>query len=57
MLYTHNRSTKLYSLGHAISNVPSSRNVGEELAEEGDQVGAAVATAQTKIISQVKMYT
>jgi hypothetical protein len=30
-----------------------SRNVGEELADEGDQVGAAVATAQTKIISQV----
>ena len=29
------------------------RNVGEELAEEGDQVGAAVATAQAKIISQV----
>lgn len=29
------------------------RNVGEELANEGDQVGAAVATAQTKIISQV----
>ena len=29
------------------------RNVGEELADEGDQVGAAVATAQTKIISQV----
>ena len=29
------------------------RNVGEELADEGDQVGAIVATAQTKIISQV----
>ena len=27
--------------------------MGEELADEGDQVGAAVATAQTKIISQV----
>ncbi len=30
------------------------RNVGEELAEEGDKVGAAVATAQTKFISQVQ---
>ncbi|XP_064384274.1 condensin-2 complex subunit D3-L-like isoform X2 [Halichondria panicea] len=29
------------------------RNVGEELAEEGDKVGAAVATAQTKFISQI----
>ncbi len=29
------------------------RNVGEELADEGDHVGAAVATAQTKIISQI----
>ena len=29
------------------------RNVSEELSEEGDQVGAAVATAQNKIISQV----
>ena len=35
---------------------PPSRNVGEELAEEGDQMGAAVATAQTKIISQVMVY-
>ena len=29
------------------------RNVGEELADEGDHVGAAMATAQTKIISQI----
>lgn len=32
------------------------RNVSEELAEEGDRVGAAVATAQTKLISQVQWY-
>ena len=38
-----------------LSSLSSSRNVSEELAEEGDQVGAAVATAQTKIISQVKL--
>ena len=29
------------------------RNVSEELAEDGDKMGAAVATAQTKLISQV----
>ena len=28
-------------------------NVEEELADEGDRMGAAVAKAQTKIISQV----
>ena len=38
-----------------LSSLSSSRNVSEELAEEGDQVGAAVATAQTKIISQVNL--
>ena len=30
------------------------RNVGEELAEEGDHVGAMAAIAQTKIITQVR---
>ena len=30
------------------------RNVGEELAEEGDHVGAMGAIAQTKIITQVR---
>ena len=38
-----------------LSSLSSFRNVSEELAEEGDQVGAAVATAQTKIISQVNL--
>ena len=32
------------------------RNVGEELADEGDQVGAAVTAAQTKVISQVGVH-
>lgn len=30
------------------------RNMGEELADEGDHVGALAAIAQTKIISQVR---
>ena len=30
------------------------RNVGEELAEEGDHVGAMGAIAQTKLITQVR---
>ena len=30
------------------------RNVGEELAEEGDHVGAMAAITQTKIITQVR---
>ena len=30
------------------------RNMGEELADEGDHVGAIAAIAQTKIITQVR---
>ena len=37
----------------AITVAVCCRNVSEELSEEGNQVGAAVATAQNKIISQV----
>ena len=46
-------STHTHTHTHTLSLSLSVRNMGEELAEDGDEEGAVVAMAQTKIISQI----
>ena len=50
--YTHSD----LDLGNYLISVTIFRNMGEELADEGDHVGAIAAIAQTKLISQVRFY-